>query len=35
VREPAAHRVTWRDGRWIQLRYEEREVAERELAALD
>jgi ketosteroid isomerase-like protein len=34
VREAAAHRVTWRDGRWTSLRYQDREVAERELAAL-
>ena len=35
VREAAAHRVTWRNGRWVRLGYEEREEAERELAALD
>ena len=34
VREPAAHRVTWRDGLWRRLRYQDREEAERELAAL-
>jgi ketosteroid isomerase-like protein len=34
VREAAAHRVTWRDGRWIRLRYEDREDAEREVAGL-
>ena len=32
VREPTAHRVTWRDGRWLRLRYEDRAVAERELS---
>jgi ketosteroid isomerase-like protein len=31
VLEPTAHRVDWRDGRWIRLRYEDRAVAEREL----
>jgi ketosteroid isomerase-like protein len=33
MREPAAHRVTWRDGRWTRLQYEDRDVAERELSA--
>ncbi len=33
VREPTAHRVDWRDGRWVRLRYVERAEAERELAA--
>jgi ketosteroid isomerase-like protein len=33
VREPAAHRVTWRDGLWLRLRYQDRESAEQELAA--
>ena len=31
VREPTAHRVTWRDGKLLSLRYEDRAVAEREL----
>ena len=35
VREPAAHRVDWRDGRWLRLRYEDRAAAERELADLE
>ena len=35
VREAAAHRVTWRNDLWIRLEYEDREVAEREIAALD
>ena len=34
VREPAAHRVRYRDGKWVQLAYVDREQAERELAAL-
>jgi ketosteroid isomerase-like protein len=35
VSEPAAHRVRYRDGKWLQLAYVDREAAERELAALD
>ena len=35
VREAAAHRVTWRNDLWTRLEYEDREVAEREIAALD
>ena len=34
VHEPSAHRVTWRDGLWIRLDYEDRETAEREIAAI-
>ena len=34
VIEPAAHRVTWRDGKWLKLAYENREAAERELPGL-
>jgi ketosteroid isomerase-like protein len=34
IREPAAHRVRFRDGKWVQLAYVDREEAERELAAL-
>lgn len=33
VREEHAHRVDWRDGKWLRLRYVDREAAERELAA--
>ena len=32
VREPTAHRVLWRDGRWTHLMYVDRQEAERELA---
>ena len=35
VREEHGHRVDWRDGKWLRLRYVDREAAERELAALD
>jgi ketosteroid isomerase-like protein len=35
VSEPAAHRVTYREGKWLKLEYVDREAAERELAALD
>ena len=35
VREEHGHRVDWRDGKWLRLRYVDRDVAERELAALD
>ena len=35
VREEHAHRVDWRNGKWLRMRYEDRETAERELAALD
>ena len=35
IREPAAHRVRFRDGKWVQLAYVDREQAQRELAALD
>ena len=35
VREAHAHRVDWRDGKWLRMRYEDRASAERELAALD
>ena len=31
VREPHAHQVDWRDGKWLRLRYVDREEAEREL----
>ena len=31
VVDRTAHRVDWRNGRWIRLRYEDRETAEREL----
>lgn len=34
VREPTAHRVDWRDGRWLRLRYVDRRAAEEELAAI-
>ena len=32
VREPTAHRVKWRAGRWTSLRYVDRADAERELS---
>jgi len=35
VSEPAAHRVRYRDGKWVQLAYVDRDEAEREIAALD
>jgi ketosteroid isomerase-like protein len=35
VREAHAHLVDWRDGKWLRLRYVDREEAERELKALD
>jgi ketosteroid isomerase-like protein len=35
VREEHAHRVDWRGGKWLRLRYEDRAEAERELAELD
>jgi len=35
VREAQAHRVDWRDGKWLRMRYVDRKAAERELAALD
>jgi ketosteroid isomerase-like protein len=34
VSEPAAHRVRYRNGKWLQLAYVDREAAERELAEL-
>ena len=34
VREAHAHRVDWRNGKWLRLRYVNREAAESELAAL-
>jgi len=33
VREAHAHRVEWSDGKWLRLRYVDRDEAERELAA--
>ena len=35
VREEHAHLVDWRDGKWLRLRYVDREAAESKLAALD
>ena len=32
VSEPAAHRVRYRNGKWLQLAYVDRDAAERELA---
>ena len=32
IREPVAHRVKWRDGRWLSLSYDDRAGAERELS---
>ena len=35
VSEPIAHRVRYRNGKWLQLTYADRDEAEAELAALD
>jgi ketosteroid isomerase-like protein len=35
VREPIAHRVRYRDGKWLRLSYVGRDEAEAELAGLD
>jgi ketosteroid isomerase-like protein len=32
IREPTAHRVVWRDGRWVSLSYVDRAAAEQELS---
>lgn len=33
IREPVAHHVEWRDGRWLRLNYMDREEAERRMRA--